>query len=160
MSSSRSRGGACAMRERRSWRSHPLVQLTLVRYREFIREPEAVFWVFIFPVLLTAGLGIAFRNQAPAKIPIVVVQGADAGRVAEAVGHSSSLSVQILPDSAALRALRTGKSSLAILPGDGGSVSYRFDPDRPDARTARLEADDALQRAAGRTDLVAYSEQR
>jgi ABC-type multidrug transport system permease subunit len=39
-------------------------------------------------------------------------------------------------------------------------VSYRFDPDRPDARTARLEADDALQRAAGRTDPLASSEQR
>jgi ABC-2 type transport system permease protein len=148
------------MNERRGWRSHPLVQLTLVRYREFIREPEAVFWVFIFPVLLTAGLGIAFRNQAPAKIPVVVVEGADARRVAEAVGRSSAVSVQVLPDSAALRTLRTGKTSLAILPGPGGSVSYRFDPDRPDARTARLEADDALQRAAGRTDPVASSEQR
>ena len=53
--------------ERRGWREHPLIQLTLVRYREFFREPEAVFWVFIFPVLLTAGLGIAFRNQAPER---------------------------------------------------------------------------------------------
>ena len=43
---------------RRGWRDLPLVQLTLVRYREFYREPEAVFWVFIFPVLLTAGLGV------------------------------------------------------------------------------------------------------
>ena len=93
------------MTEQRGWRNHPLVQLTLVRYREFIREPEAVFWVFIFPVLLTAGLGIAFRTQAPAKIPVVVVQGAEARRVAEAVGRSSALSVQILPDSAVLRAL-------------------------------------------------------
>ena len=75
------------MSERRGWRSHPLVQLTLVRYREFIREPEAVFWVFVFPVLLTAGLGIAFRNQAPARIPVVVVEGAEASRVAKASSH-------------------------------------------------------------------------
>ena len=148
------------MSERRGWRSHPLVQLTLVRYREFIREPEAVFWVFIFPVLLTAGLGIAFRNQAPARIPVVVVEGPEAGRVADGVGRSPALSVRTLPDTAAMRALRTGKASLAILPGPAGGVSYRFDPDRPDARTARLEADDALQRAAGRTDPVASSEQR
>jgi ABC-2 type transport system permease protein len=148
------------MSERRGWRSHPLVQLTLVRYREFIREPEAVFWVFIFPVLLTAGLGIAFRNQAPARIPVVVVEGPEASRVADGVGRSPTLSVQTLPDTAAMRALRTGKASLAILPGPAGGVSYRFDPDRPDARTARLEADDALQRAAGRTDPVASSEQR
>ena len=63
------------MSERRGWRDHPLVQLTLVRYREFFREPEAVFWVFIFPVLLTAGLGIAFRNQAPERMPVAVVEG-------------------------------------------------------------------------------------
>ena len=60
--------------ETRGWRDHPLVQLTLVRYREFFREPEAVFWVFVFPVLLTAGLGIAFRNQAPERIPVAVVE--------------------------------------------------------------------------------------
>ena len=35
---------------------HPLVQLTLVRIREFTREPEAVFWAIFFPVLLTAGM--------------------------------------------------------------------------------------------------------
>ena len=46
---------------------HPLVQLTLVRFLEFIREPEALFWVFVFPILLAAGLGIAFRNR-PADI--------------------------------------------------------------------------------------------
>ncbi len=35
---------------------HALVQLTLVRFREFWREPEAVFWVFVFPILLATGL--------------------------------------------------------------------------------------------------------
>ena len=43
--------------------SHPLVELTLTRLREFLREPEAVFWVFFFPVLLAFALGIAFRGQ-------------------------------------------------------------------------------------------------
>jgi len=44
------------MSERRGWRSHPLVQLTLVRYREFIREPEAVFWTFGFPIVVSLAL--------------------------------------------------------------------------------------------------------
>ena len=149
------------MSERRGWRSHPLTQLTLVRYREFIREPEAVFWVFVFPVLLTAGLGIAFRNQGPAKAPVVVVDtGTAARQVARAVERSPALSVSTLPDSAAIRALRTGKAALAIIPRPGGGVEYRFDPDRPDARAAKLEADDAIQRAAGRPDPVHSTEQR
>src|SRR5690348_11450714 len=64
---------------RRRWRDHPLAQLTLVRYREFYREPEAIFWVFIFPILLTAGLGLAFRSQPPRQIPVALVRrgGAD-----------------------------------------------------------------------------------
>src|SRR5260370_14675202 len=53
--------------ERRPFVDHAIVQLTLVRFREFWREPEAVFWVFIFPILLTTGLGIAFRNR-PADV--------------------------------------------------------------------------------------------
>ena len=63
------------MSERRRWSDHPLVQLTRVRYREFFREPEAVFWVFIFPVLLAAGLGIAFRNRAADRTAVAVVAG-------------------------------------------------------------------------------------
>ena len=92
--------------------SWPLVQLTLARLREFLREPEAIFWVFVFPLLLACALGIAFRNQAPARIPVVVVEGPEAGRVAEAVGRSPTLGVRTLPDSAAMQALRTGKASL------------------------------------------------
>ncbi|HUK89926.1 MAG TPA: hypothetical protein VLZ81_05960, partial [Blastocatellia bacterium] len=50
----------------------PLIQLTLARVREFVREPEAVFWAYVFPVLLAFVLGIAFRNTAPQKLPIAV----------------------------------------------------------------------------------------
>ena len=51
----------------------PLVQLTLVRFREFLREPEALFWVFVFPILLAAGLGIAFRNRPAEVLTIATV---------------------------------------------------------------------------------------
>src|SRR3954470_3151744 len=105
------------MSERRGWRSHPLVQLTLVRYREFIREPEAVFWVFVFPVLLTAGLGIAFRQQGLPRTPVVVVDdGARARQVVRALEQSPVLTVRALSDSAAIQSLRTGKAALAVVP--------------------------------------------
>ena len=51
----------------------PLTQLTVVRIYEFIREPEAVFWVFVFPILLAAGLGIAFRNRPADVLKVAVV---------------------------------------------------------------------------------------
>jgi hypothetical protein len=53
----------------------PLTELTLARIRELTREPEALFWVFVFPILLTAILGIAFRSRPPEALPVAVVQG-------------------------------------------------------------------------------------
>ncbi len=44
-----------------------LYQLTSARFRLFFREPEAVFWIFVFPILLSLGLSIAFRNR-PADV--------------------------------------------------------------------------------------------
>lgn len=140
------------------WRDHPLVQLTLVRYREFYREPEALFWVFIFPVLLTAGLGIAFRSRAPERTPIALVAraGADdslSARLAAAPG----LKRRVLDDSAAARALRTGEVTLVVVPTADG-VEYRYDRERPEAGTARLLVDQVVQGSAGRRDPVRASD--
>ena len=33
-------------------RRHPFLLLVLARLRELMREPEVVFWVFLFPILL------------------------------------------------------------------------------------------------------------
>jgi ABC-type multidrug transport system permease subunit len=148
-------------RERRRFVDRSLVQLTLVRYREFLREPEAVFWVFVFPILLAAGLGIAFRNR-PAEVQRVgvVASAPGAQALAAALRRDSSLSVQVLDDSAAARALRTGEVALVAIPASGNTVTYRYDDTRPEARTARLVVDDAVQRAAGRTNPVATAENR
>lgn len=139
----------------RRWSDHPLVQLTLVRYREFLREPEAVFWVFIFPVLLTAGLGIAFRNQPAERTPIAVAGNvaADSGLI-ESLRSSPGLTVQVLPDAAAEEALRIGRVALVVAPTGRDRVEYRYDAERPEGRTARLLADEAVQRTAGRSDPV------
>ncbi len=146
--------------ERRGWRDHPLVQLTLVRYREFFREPEAVFWVFVFPVLLTAGLGLAFRNQAPERTRVAVVEGEGARAVLEALSRSGDFRAEMLTEPAAAQALRTGSMDIVVLPGADRAVEYRFDPDRPESRTARLQVDDALQRGSGRRDPVPVKDQQ
>src|SRR5580704_8166726 len=65
----------------RGWRDSQLVQLTSVRFREFRREPEALFWVFIFPILMAAGLGIAFRTRGPESITVATVQRAGPGHI-------------------------------------------------------------------------------
>ena len=55
-------------------RPHPFFQLLLAQMREFKRDPEVVFWVFGFPVLLALGLGIAFRNQPPEEVACLLIQ--------------------------------------------------------------------------------------
>jgi ABC-2 type transport system permease protein len=143
------------MTERRRWTEHPLVQLTRVRYREFFREPEAVFWVFIFPVLLAAGLGIAFRNRAPERTVVGIVADRPAAeKLAAELQHEKELKVLLLSDSAAAQALRTGDVALLVAPLPAGGVEYRYDDTRPESRTGRLLVDDALQGAAGRRDPV------
>jgi ABC-2 type transport system permease protein len=147
------------MSDRRRWTDHSLVQLTRVRYREFFREPEAVFWVFIFPVLLTAGLGIAFRNRAPDRTAVAVVAEQPTGaRVADLLRNEDVLDAMLLSDSAAREALRTGEVALVVVPQVGRRVEYRYDDTRPESRTARLLVDDALQRASGRRDRVSVED--
>ena len=53
-----------------------LVELTRHRTLAFIRQPEAVFWVFAFPLVLSAVLGFAFQGREPAPSRVGVV---DAG---------------------------------------------------------------------------------
>ena len=147
------------MSEARRWSDHPLVQLTRVRYREFFREPEAVFWVFVFPVLLTAGLGIAFRNQAPERIPVAVVAGAPGSdSLAAALGSGEALAVRLLEHSAAAEALRTGRVALVVTPRPTGEVEFGYDRERPDSRTARLLVESVVQSAAGRRNPVEVTE--
>src|SRR6478609_5069288 len=90
-------------RKEESQSLHPLLELTLMRMREFLREKEAVFWVFIFPVLMTFALGIAFRNTAPDKT-LVAIEGGDvrATEIANVLSRSAQLSASVLsPDEAA-----------------------------------------------------------
>ena len=88
---------------------HALAQLTLTRFREFLREPEALFWVFIFPILLAAGLGLAFRNRPAEVLKIATVTP----ELARSLRQDKLLDVQQLPARAAEEALRTGQDRAA-----------------------------------------------
>jgi ABC-type multidrug transport system permease subunit len=146
--------------ERRPWIERPLAQLTLVRFREYLREPEAVFWTFIFPILMTAGLGIAFRSKPPDHARVAVLADAQgAEETAQRLKRDWLLEVRVLDDSAAARQLRTGKIALVVVPESGAAVRYQFDDTRPEGLAARRLVDDALQRSAGRTDPVAVREE-
>jgi ABC-2 type transport system permease protein len=138
---------------RRSFMKSSMVQLTLVRFREFIREPEAVFWTFIFPILLAAGLGIAFRQRAPDRVQVGVVTSASgSAALVQSLTKDSSLVVKPYDDSSAALALRTGRVALVVVPGSvKDSVRYVYDRGRSDAVSARVLVDRAVQAGAGRS---------
>lgn len=133
-----------------------IVELTLARFREFVRQPEAIFWVFAFPLVLAIALGFAFRDTAPPKIPVGVVEGETDDLLAW-LERSPALLPRVYSKEEGREALRTGKVSLLVERGE--SLSYRFDPTRPESRIARLETDDAIQRAEGRRDVVPVEDQ-
>ncbi len=137
-----------------SLQTSSLYQLTMTRFRLFLREPEAIFWIFVFPILLAVGLGIAFRNR-PADVLQV---GATTAQLTQALGSDKGLTAQTMDEAAGTHALATGQILLlAVKTADG--VSYKYDDTNPDARTARLLADRAIQTAAGRHEAVPASNQ-
>jgi ABC-2 type transport system permease protein len=136
--------------------------LLMARLLELKREPEVVFWVFVFPLLLALGLGIAFRNKPgdAASVAVVVEAGRPGVRsyVPEAILarslQSNRFRPQIVSADEAYKGLRLGKFDLVIEPDGKGGLEYRYDPARPESVLAKAEVNDALQASAGRKDVI------
>jgi ABC-2 type transport system permease protein len=133
-----------------------IVQLALLRVRTFLREPEALFWTFGFPILMAIGLGLAFGDGQEEQSYVGVVRGSTAEAHLETLELSPDLSVQLLTAEEAERSLRQGEVAV-ILSGHDELVSS-YDPTRPDSRTARLAVDRVLQDAAGATRPLVMTE--
>jgi ABC-2 type transport system permease protein len=131
----------------------PLYQLTLARVRESIREPGVLFWVFGFPILLSVGLGLAFRGRGPEPVTVGIMEGAGAAALEGALTRAG-IHVERVDEDAARKRLRAGKVSLVVVPGATPTepLTYRYDPTPAEARLARVAVDEAIQRAAGRKD--------
>lgn len=127
------------------------LHLLQARMKELWREPEVIFWVFIFPLLLALGLGIAFRNKPADVASVVVVANSQAPQVARWLERNKAQAIHadVLDEREALDRFRLGAYALVIVPQENG-VQYRFDPARPESVLARAQVDDALQTAAGR----------
>ncbi|HEY6361013.1 MAG TPA: ABC transporter permease [Vicinamibacterales bacterium] len=128
----------------------PLIQLTLARLREFVREPEALFWAFVFPVVMSVVMAVAFPARGNSPVVIGIAAGAEAAGVRAALAAEPAITVRDVAPGSEQRALREGEVHLIVVPTM--PPAYRFDPGRVESRTARLLVDDALKRGAGRTD--------
>jgi ABC-type multidrug transport system permease subunit len=139
------------------WHSYNL--LLMARLKEMAREPEVVFWVFIFPILLALGLGIAFRNKPADVSRVVLVSSPESARIADLLRQSpaaSTVHVEVLAAAEARNQFRLGKYDLVVTPQANG-FEYQYDPARPESVLARSIMNDALQTAEGRKDSVPTS---
>jgi ABC-2 type transport system permease protein len=133
--------------------------LLIARMKELWREPEVVFWVFVFPILLALGLGIAFRNKPADVTSVAIVEGPEVERVVAMLHRSQDTVIRadVLDRQKALQGFRLGKYDLVIEPDGKGGFQYQYDPSRPESVLSRAEVDDALQTAAGRRDVLPTS---
>ncbi len=124
--------------------NHPLWQLFLARLRGFYREPEALFWVYGFPLVVAVGLGIAFWDRKPEPAQVDVADAAGAGELRERL-EQAGLVAELHTQDECRQRLRTGKTALYVEPaGDG--FRYVYDRARPESLAARCEADAAILR--------------
>jgi ABC-2 type transport system permease protein len=131
--------------------------LLMARMLELKREPEVVFWVFVFPLLLALGLGIAFRNKPVDAISVAIVAevgSQDAQAMLARSPQHERFKPQVLNAEDAQKGFRLGKFDLVIESDGKGGFQYRYDPARPESVLARTAVNDALQAAAGRKDAV------
>jgi ABC-type multidrug transport system permease subunit len=141
----------------------PLGQLVLARLREFYRQPEAVFWVYGFPILTVVALGMAFRNKPVERITVDIQRNTGnterVESVREALKKDEKYVVSVNDEETCRVRLRTGKTDLVIVPlGSGQGCAYEFDPTRPEGVLARGKVDDTLQRAEGRKDVMPFTD--
>ena len=126
---------------------HPLAALTLARIKLMIREPEMVFWVFVFPILMALALGIAFQARGEEPMPVAVRDGTGAAPVLDALARAGGVDGFVVREQDEAAALRDGLANLVVAPGS--PPTYRYDPARPESRLTRLLVDRALTAAAG-----------
>ena len=129
---------------------HPLIELTLTRLREFVREPEAIFWTFIFPIVISVALAAAFPGGRSAPVLVGLEPGPAADAVRRALTAQPDVTIREIAPREQERAIREGLVHIVVVPAD--PPIYRFDPARTESRVARLVVDAALKRAAGRQD--------
>src|SRR5687768_11084646 len=133
--------------------SHPLVELTLTRFREFLREPEALFWSFLFPIIMTCALGAAFGSGDAPRVIVGVAQTPGSAAVTATLEAAGGFMIRDVAMDAIDSTLRDGRAAVVVVAGT--PPAYHFDRARAESLAARLAVDAALQRAAGRPDVFA-----
>jgi ABC-type multidrug transport system permease subunit len=147
------------------------IQLILIRFREFIREPGIVFWSVIFPVAMAWVLGIAFSKQNELVQQVALIRNGDLQNPSlkeflkdsekitaedgavhydkiihnEKLGKTSFKFLSISWDEG-LKMIKRGHVNLLVREYPD-SLEYYFDPANPQARTVYIALSSAINNA-------------
>jgi ABC-2 type transport system permease protein len=143
---------------------NPLAELTIARLKETFREPEILFWIFIFPILLAGALGIAFREKPADKMRVAVEQSIVSEQISKLLSARKGMEPVVLGPEEANEQLRKGKVDLIVgldkssdMRSEGTSLNnlvFTYDKTQSTSEIARLASQDAIERGLGRKDLV------
>jgi ABC transporter DrrB family efflux protein len=125
-------------------RYSPLWELIVARIKEFHRTPHAIFWVYGFPLIMAAALGIAFQNRPIEKIR-VDVQDHGTAELLSAFAADVRLEVTEVSAAEARRRLARARSDVIVVPGD--PPEFVYDPNRAESVLARAAAENAILKA-------------
>jgi len=132
-------------------RYNPLFLLTLSRFREFVREPAAIFWVYGFPLVMAVALGVAFRERPVEKIKVAVREDVGSpeavAALKEKLGRDERFEVAAVTGEDWKRQLRSGKTDLVVAPAAGG-FEFWDEPNRAESTLARFAAESVLYKQA------------
>ncbi|QSQ18298.1 ABC transporter permease [Myxococcus landrumensis] len=125
-----------------------LGQLILMRLRVMYRQPEVIGWTFVFPIVTTLVLGLAFRNEALSPVRVAVADGPGAPALMARLRDVPELETQTAPKEEAKRLLARGRVALVLVPGTPAPEAL-VDPSQPEGRTARLLVSQVLATESG-----------
>jgi ABC-2 type transport system permease protein len=139
--------------KKRTLAEHQFIQMVTARLREFWREPAAIFWVYVFPLVMLLALGTAFRNRPVETVVVALVDEAPDGDFAQRLDADVRFrELRFVDTDEGKRLLRAGNVDLVIDRNDDGEFVFHFDPTRSTAIIARNATNQLVQEAAGRTD--------
>jgi len=123
------------------------VRLTRMHLSLFLREPEAMFWTFGFPIIISAVMGFAFRRGELPESRIAVLPGPGQAELIERLEDIPHVVIaEALDETEARRSLLSGKLDALLIGTDAdGKPVLLLDPDRVEAETARLRIELALR---------------
>lgn len=127
-------------------RLRELRALTAIRIKLFFREPEALFWVILFPLIMAFVLGFAFRNQSvgPSKIS-VAASAADVDPALVSALENGDFEVEWNPAGGIEEAARrVSRGALDAAVDSGSPPGLVYDPGREPSVLARHRIRDGL----------------